>query len=224
MNESGGIIFERAEAIDGLILCRAGSFPSLGEQGFSIGHTGPGLEGGCALLPADPGTITHGGPKLIFSDSPEMVGKIGIMYRDTVSGPVRLFFHHVNDTRTDKRLAVLLRRTTIRPTAVSMGRNGISRPNEDWLAAGKEAQSKYYRSVPNGRKLVLDGPRDILNNGRGYILHPQELVTGIVDLNFDKAGGSFLHHDARGCGSPDFGGSIFHPAAGRRGPCAPGHL
>ncbi len=132
------------------------------------------------------GTITHGGPKLIFSDSPEMVGKIGIMYRDMVSGPVRLFFHHVNDTRTDKRLAVLLRRTTIRPTAVSFGRNGISRPNEDWLAAGKEAQSRYYRSVPNGRKLVLEGPRDILNNGRGYILHPQELVTGIVDLNFDK--------------------------------------
>lgn len=132
------------------------------------------------------GNITHGGPKLIFSDSPEMVGKIGIMYRDTVSGPVRLFFHHVNDTRTDKRLAVLLRRTTIRPTAVSFGKNGISRPNEDWLAAGKEAQTKYYSSAPNGRKLVLDGPRDILNNGKGYILHPQELVTGIVDLNFDK--------------------------------------
>ena len=132
------------------------------------------------------GNITHGGPKLIFSDSPEMVGKIGIMYRDTVSGPVRLFFHHVNDTRTDKRLAVLLRRTTIRPTAVSFGKNGISRPNEDWLAAGKEAQTKYYSSAPNGRRLVLDGPRDILNNGKGYILHPQELVTGIVDLNFDK--------------------------------------
>lgn len=132
------------------------------------------------------GNITHGGPKLIFSDSPEMVGKIGIMYRDTVSGPVRLFFHHVNDTGTDKRLAVMLRRTTIRSTAVSFGRNGISRPNEDWLAAGREAQMKYYSSVPNGRRLVLDGPRDILNNGRGYILHPQELVTGIVDLKFDK--------------------------------------
>jgi hypothetical protein len=170
------------------------------------------------------GTITHGGPKLIFSDSPEMVGKIGIMYRDTVSGPVRLFFHHVNDTRTDKRLAVLLRRTTIRPTAVSMGRNGISRPNEDWLAAGKEAQSKYYRSVPNGRKLVLDGPPGHPEQRQG--VHSPSPGTGHGDrgLELRQAGGSFLHHDARGCGSPDFGGSIFHPAAGRRGPCAPGHL
>ena len=132
------------------------------------------------------GSITHDGPKLIFSDSPEMVGKTGIMYRDTVEGPVRLFFHHVNDTRTDKRLAVLLRRTTLRPSQVAFGRNGISRPNEDWLEAGKEAQERYYSSVPNGRKFLLNGPRDILNNGKGYILHPQELVTGIVDLTFDK--------------------------------------
>lgn len=132
------------------------------------------------------GTITHDGPKLIFSDSPEMVGKIGIMYRDTVEGPVRLFFHHVNDTRTDKRLAVLLRRTTLRPSLVNLGKNGISRPNEDWLEAGKEAQERYYSSTPNGRKFFLSGPRDILNNGKGYILHPQELVTGIVDLNFER--------------------------------------
>ena len=132
------------------------------------------------------GTITHDGPKLIFSDSPEMVGKIGIMYRDTVEGPVRLFFHHVNDTSTDKRLAVLLRRTTLRPSLVTLGKNGISRPNEDWLEAGKEAQERYYSSTPNGRKFFLSGPRDILNNGKGYILHPQELVTGIVDLNFER--------------------------------------
>lgn len=132
------------------------------------------------------GSITHDGPKLIFSDSPEMVGKTGIMYRDTVEGPVRLFFHHVNDTRTDKRLAVFLRRTTLRPSQVAFGRTGISRPNEDWLEAGKEAQERYYSSVPNGRKFPLNGPRDILNNGKGYILHPQELVTGIVDLTFDK--------------------------------------
>lgn len=132
------------------------------------------------------GTITHDGPKLIFSDSPEMVGKTGIMYRDTVEGPVRLFFHHVNDTSTDKRLAVLLRRTTLRPSLVSFGKTGISRPNEDWLAAGKEAQERYYSAAPNGRKFFLSEPRDILNNGRGYILHPQELVTGIVDLDFAR--------------------------------------
>ncbi len=131
-------------------------------------------------------TNTHDGPTLLFSDSPEMVKKTGIMYRDVLEGPSRLFFHHVNDTRTDKRLAVFLRRTTLRPGRVTLGKYGISRPNSDWLAAGKEAEAQYYSSVPNGRHFLLTGSQDLLNNGKGLILKPQELVTGIVDVEFEK--------------------------------------
>ena len=32
------------------------------------------------------------GPKLLFSDSPEMVYETGILYRDTLQGEGRLFF------------------------------------------------------------------------------------------------------------------------------------
>ena len=46
-------------------------------------------------------------PNLLFSDSPEMVQKCGVMYRDTVKGKFRLFFHHVNDTVSSKRLAIV---------------------------------------------------------------------------------------------------------------------
>lgn len=35
--------------------------------------------------------IHEDGPKLLFSDSPEMVQKCGVMYRDTVKGKFRLF-------------------------------------------------------------------------------------------------------------------------------------
>ena len=41
--------------------------------------------------------VTKDGPVLLFSDSPEMVKKCGIMYRDTVNGKVRIFFHHAKD-------------------------------------------------------------------------------------------------------------------------------
>lgn len=130
--------------------------------------------------------MTHDGPTLLFSDSPEMVKKTGIMYRDILEGPSRLFFHHVNDTKTNKRLAVFLRRTTLRPGEVTLGKYGISRPNGDWLEAGKEAEARYYSSVPNGRHFLLTGPQDLLNGGKGLILRPQDLVTGIVDINFEK--------------------------------------
>ena len=70
----------------------------------------PNWQGGVPEYQEVQGKITQDGPKLVFSDSPEMVKECGIMYRDTVQGPVRLFFHHVNDMKTDKRLAVVLRR------------------------------------------------------------------------------------------------------------------
>ena len=133
-----------------------------------------------------PMTITHSGPKLLFSDSPEMVKKCGIMYRDTVEGDVRLFFHHVNDMDTTRKLSVVLRRATRRPSQVTLGKHGVSRPSEDWLAAGKEAQQRYYASVPNGKKFIVASTKDLLNNGAGMTIRPQELITGIVDLHVDR--------------------------------------
>ena len=49
------------------------------------------------------------GPKLLFSDSPEMVYETGILYRDTLQGEGRLFFHHVNGTSKLKSLRSLLK-------------------------------------------------------------------------------------------------------------------
>lgn len=130
--------------------------------------------------------ITQDGPTLLFSDSPEMVKNCGIMYRDTVSGSVRLFFHHVNDMDETRKLSVILRRATRRPSLVTLGKHGVSRANEDWLEAGKEAQQRYYGSVPNGKKITVVSSKDLLNEGRGMLIRPQELITGIVDLTIDK--------------------------------------
>ena len=146
----------------------------------------PAWQYGVPAYEEAPVSITQDGPKLLFSDSPEMVKNCGIMYRDTVEGDVRLFFHHVNDMDEVRKLSVVLRRATRRPSQVVLGKHGVSRANEDWLAAGKEAQQRYYASVPNGKKILVAGSKDLLNNGRGMVLGPQELITGIVDLHIDR--------------------------------------
>lgn len=133
-----------------------------------------------------PVTIKEDGPKLIFSDSPELVGQCGVMYRDTVEGKVRLFFHHVNDMSTGKRLAVVLRRTTIRPSVVKIGPYGISHPDHDWLQAGKEAQQKYYRSKQDNGSFMVKGITDLLAKDAPTIVRPGQLVTGIVDLESSR--------------------------------------
>lgn len=68
---------------------------------------------------------TTSGSTLIFSDSPEMVYRNGVLYRDTVSGDVRIFFHHVNAMQTNKKLAVILSNEQMRPVKYSVANNSI---------------------------------------------------------------------------------------------------
>lgn len=130
--------------------------------------------------------ITEDGPKLIFSDSPEMVPDCGVMYRDIIEGKVRLFFHHVNDTKSDKKLAVVLRNTSFRPVEVTMGNRGISQPRRDWMLAGKEAQQEYFQSEGHITAFKILRYQELLSWQDGTVFKPQQLITGIIDLNIAK--------------------------------------
>ena len=68
------------------------------------------------------------GPKLLFSDSPEMVYETGILYRDTLQGEGRLFFHHVNGTSKLKKLAIIVKNNGLRPVNFTVTRSGIDGP------------------------------------------------------------------------------------------------
>ena len=73
------------------------------------------------------------GPTLLFSDSPEMVYHNGILYRDTVQGRVRLFYHHVNAVAGTKKLAILLKNEQIRPLHYKVLRQGIAGPGYNYM-------------------------------------------------------------------------------------------
>ncbi|MDD4320955.1 MAG: copper amine oxidase [Acidaminococcaceae bacterium] len=131
--------------------------------------------------------VKKDGPVLLFSDSPEMVKKCGVMYRDTAVGNVRIFFHHVNDTKSPKRLAIVLRNVGIRPVEVTVGRKGVSNPSLDWLGAGKSAQSRYFKGNKEVDFTLKPGEKhEFLTGIKGQIFNPQELITGIVDFNFSR--------------------------------------
>jgi len=129
------------------------------------------------------------GPTLLFSDSPEMVYQEGILYRDTVKGPVRLFFHHVNAMEPKKKLAVIIKnKNEMHPVDLTVLRKGISEPEYDWLQAGKDAQEDYLlekRQQPYHKSLGFGQSFELLT-GRGRILENNTLVTGIVDLELSR--------------------------------------
>lgn len=132
--------------------------------------------------------LKEDGPQLIFSDSPEMVQDCGITYRDTIKGKVRLFFHHVNDTKSDKKLAVVIRNRSIRAAEITLGAFGVSQPRneEEWLLAGKEAQRDYFHTINRQEKLKVLKYKELLTGATGRRFKPNELITGIIDLETNK--------------------------------------
>lgn len=130
-----------------------------------------------------PVTVTEQGGKLLLSDSPEMVPADGIMYQDTVSGDVRLFFHHVNATKELKKIVVLLVNSSTETANVVVSKYGLGGPSLDYLAVGKVAQMNYLNQnevelieVPANGSALLE---PILND---TVVAPDALVNGIYDF------------------------------------------
>ena len=130
---------------------------------------------------------TTSGSTLIFSDSPEMVYKNGVLYRDTVSGDVRIFFHHVNAMETNKKLAVILKNEELRPTDFKVINNSIGNAGWHYLKVGKESQQKYFSGSHQEISGTLGfGDNVDLLTTNGYVLEPQQLLVGTIDLHTDK--------------------------------------
>ncbi|SMC40862.1 copper amine oxidase [Sporomusa malonica] len=131
-----------------------------------------------------PVTKTEQAGKLLLSDSPEMVPDDGIMYQDTVSGDVRLFFHHVNATKELKKIVVLLVNESDTAADVVVNQYGLGGPSLDYLAVGKLAQLNYLNQeevelieVPAGGTALLE---PVLNQ---TVIAPDALVNGIYDFH-----------------------------------------
>lgn len=125
------------------------------------------------------------GPTLILSDSPEMITTPGVVYRDTVQEDVRIFFHHVNDTATKKILSIVVHNLDFGPVEVTFKKEGVSKPDKDWMRAGQEAQHTYFADNATAKKILpLAGTMEILSGKNGLEFAPQELITGIMDLHF----------------------------------------
>ena len=131
------------------------------------------------------------GPKLLFSDSPEMVYHNGILYRDTVQGKVRIFFHHVNAVEGTKKLALMLKNTKMRPVHYKLLQEGVAGPGYNYMEVGKEAQRRYFGVEPkNVKPEKAEGTMGFaqsveLLSGKGVLLDTNELLTGTIDLQLD---------------------------------------
>lgn len=134
-----------------------------------------------------PAQVTSYGGKLLFSDSPETVPNDGIMYQDVVKGDTRLFFHHVNGTKTPKKIVVLLENATDQVAHVTVSQYGLGGPGLDYLEVGKKVQEDYLNG---GNAYLIDIPnkesRSLIPSLDHSIVETDMLVNGMYDFTTDQ--------------------------------------
>lgn len=123
------------------------------------------------------------GGRLLLSDSPEMVPADGIMYQDVVDGDARLFFHHVNATKQNKRMVVLFQNRGTEPATITVYQKGISGPGHNYLAIGKAVQSEYMKGFDIS---VLKAPARGGVSLVDEVVQPDMLLNGMYDFKTDK--------------------------------------
>ncbi len=124
------------------------------------------------------------GGVLLFSDSPENVLEDGILYSDVVKGDARLLFYHLNGTKVDKKIAVVVENLSGKKNTVEISRGVVSEPGSNYLEVGKEVQTEYMQETfnyslymePDGKDLLIE---DVSN----HLVKPGQLLYGIYDFH-----------------------------------------
>lgn len=123
------------------------------------------------------------GGTLLFSDSPEMVEQDGILYTDTVQGKSRILYYHLNATKLNKKIAVVLENMSTDETDVSVSRGGMGAPSADYLSVGKQTQTEYFKAPKLDRiHLFANGKRLLNAKMNQMIVEPGQLVYGVFDF------------------------------------------
>ena len=124
------------------------------------------------------------GGTLIFSDSPEYVKEVGILYRDTVTGDARVLYYHLNDTAQPKKVAVVLE-TEADLASVTVTRGAAAPPSTDYLHVGKTTQIGYFdtREMNEHIYVTKERPRLLVPEMNTTVLAPGQLVYGVYDFH-----------------------------------------
>ena len=124
------------------------------------------------------------GGTLLFSDSPEYVKEVGILYRDTVTDDARILYYHLNDTAQPKKLAVVLE-TEADLATVTVTRGAAAAPSADYLHVGKATQIGYFdtREMDERIYVTKERPRLLVPTMNETLLAPGQLVYGVYDFH-----------------------------------------
>jgi hypothetical protein len=124
------------------------------------------------------------GRTLLLADSPEVVRGPGLLYRDRVQGPFRVFLYALDGARGPMRFAVVVSNPSPYPVALVVTRAGIGGPSSQYFGVATLAQAHYFASGPPRWLTVPARGAAFLDPGlSAAVAHPGQLVNAIVDAS-----------------------------------------
>lgn len=125
---------------------------------------------------------------MIMSDSPEVVSRDGLLYRDVINGKGRMLIHHLNGynvngvSSDNRRLVVVAENTTDKPVKVIINNKSVKGPATDILRIGQKvlydylvgSEEEVYTLQPGERKFIYDSKASKWTYG--------QCISGLMDI------------------------------------------
>lgn len=125
---------------------------------------------------------------MLMSDSPEVVSREGILYRDSIKGAGRILLHHINNFSEmstmggNKRLVIVAENKTAVPVTVNLSSKTIRGPVNDILYLGQKMLNDYLTGSGTETITLAPGEKQyIYDSGTKWI--KGSCISGLMDVN-----------------------------------------
>ncbi|MGI5825721.1 MAG: stalk domain-containing protein [Bacillota bacterium] len=134
---------------------------------------------------AEPQNIEFGKVTLLASNNPETVSNTCVLESDTISGDVRLRFHHKNNTGCSVKFYAVAKNETDHPVTIKVGQNAAAGPSLDVIQVGVTVVDNYMSKSYTPVTRVLQPGEFYLINQSAPAVKNGFSVAGLIDVSSD---------------------------------------
>ena len=125
---------------------------------------------------------------MYMSDSPEVVRREGILYRDVINGKGRILIHHVNGfdplsmSGDNRRLVLMAENTSDKPVTITLSNKTIKGPVTDVLNLGQKLLYEYLMGSPTENITLKPGERTFIYDSKGTKWLNGTCISGLMGV------------------------------------------
>lgn len=131
---------------------------------------------------------TYSAGTMYMSDSPEVVRREGILYRDVINGKGRILIHHVNGfnplsmSGDNRRLVLMAENTSTEPVTITLTNKTIKGPVTDILNLGQKVLYDYLVGSPAETITLAPGERTFIYDSKGLKWLNGTCISGLMGV------------------------------------------